>query len=233
MDAIQRHRSMYKGTTPPWKETYRKRCMERLKNSRSRLLEKFRQMGGEGEVSGSSKASLLVQEVMQQEWSALQTSRTLPSLWSPRQITDVSSHQEEFDELLVFDEIQQELIAQVTGKLVKALSPPELSILEDYNQSLNSCLEGMDQDGLIICPVCCRNNLTVNSRFTSCPCGLYIDTLGRNVKAEYLQKRLERVMAEHLEDCLHDPSFSMAFNIDGPPNLMISCKECDYLSVVL
>lgn len=24
MDAVQRHRSMYKGTTPPWKETYRK-----------------------------------------------------------------------------------------------------------------------------------------------------------------------------------------------------------------
>lgn len=24
MDAVDRHRALYKGTTPPWKETYRK-----------------------------------------------------------------------------------------------------------------------------------------------------------------------------------------------------------------
>ncbi|KTF82288.1 hypothetical protein cypCar_00027507 [Cyprinus carpio] len=110
MDAVQRHRSMYKGTTPPWKETYRKRCVERLKNSRSRLLEKFRQMG---EDSGGSKRSLLVQEVMEEEWSALQSSnQSLPSLWNGSGIRDVYAAQQEYDELSAFEEIQQELIAQ-------------------------------------------------------------------------------------------------------------------------
>lgn len=110
MDAVQRHRSMYKGTTPPWKETYRKRCVERLKNSRSRLLEKFRQMG---EDSGGSTRSLLVQEVMEEEWSVLQSSnQSLPSLWSGDGIGDVYAAQQEYDELSALEEIQQELIAQ-------------------------------------------------------------------------------------------------------------------------
>lgn len=226
MDAVQRHRSMYKGTTPPWKETYRKRCVERLKNSRSRLLEKFRQMG---EDSGGSKRSLLVQEVMEEEWSALQSSnQSLPSLWNGTGIGDVYTAQQEYDELSAFEEIQQELIAQ------------ELLILEEYNNSMqyeeqyiNSVLEGMEASGQIICPVCHANNLTVNSHFTSCPCGLYVNTIGRNVTVEVLQNLLERRVTEHMEDCLHNPTFSIAFNSDGSPNLMISCKVCDYLSVVL
>ncbi|CAM4547170.1 hypothetical protein PO909_026668 [Leuciscus waleckii] len=226
MDAVQRHRSMYKGTTPPWKETYRKRCVERLKNSRSRLLERFRQMGED--PTGSSR-SLLVQEVMEEEWRALQSANhRLPSLWSGDGIRDGSSAQQESDELSAFEEIQQELIAQ------------ELSILEEYNRSvryeeqyLDSVLEGMEQGGRIICPICHVNNLTVNSHFTSCPCGLYVNTIGRNVSSEVLQSLLERCVTEHMEDCLHNPSFSMAFNTDGSPNLMISCKVCDYLSVVL
>ncbi|XP_077079189.1 RPA-interacting protein [Siphateles boraxobius] len=226
MDAVQRHRSMYKGTTPPWKETYRKRCVERLKNSRSRLLEKFRQMG---EDPTGSNRSLLVQEVMEEEWSALQSANhRLPSLWNADGIRDVSSAQQEFDELSAFEEIQQELIAQ------------ELLILEEYNRSvcyeeqyLDSVLEGMEPGGRIICPVCHVNNLTVNSHFTSCPCGLYVNTIGRNVSSQVLQSLLESRVTEHMEDCLHNPSFSMAFNTDGSPNLMISCTVCDYLSVVL
>ncbi|XP_056601786.1 RPA-interacting protein [Triplophysa dalaica] len=226
MDAVQRHRSMYKGTTPPWKETYRKRCVERLKNSRSRLLEKFRQMG---DSSDPSKRSLLVQEVMEEEWSALQSSSNgLPSLWNGHGIREVYTAQQEYDELSAFEEIQQELIAQ------------ELSILEEYQNNmqyeehyLNSMLEKMEQKEQLICPMCNANILAVNSHFTSCPCGLYINTIGRNVTSEVLQNLLERRVTEHMEECLYNPTFSMAFNTDGSPNLMLSCNVCDYLTVVL
>ncbi|MCJ8748565.1 hypothetical protein PDJAM_G00166180 [Pangasius djambal] len=223
MDALQRHRSMYKGTTPPWKETYRKRCVERLKNSRSRLLEKYRQMGD------TPKSSLLVQEVMEMEWSALQSAnQRLPSLWKKDGISDMYRDMQENDELAVLEEIQQELISQ------------ELSIIEEYHKSqqyeekyFDSVVDGMEEEGKLICPVCHANNLTVNSHFTSCPCGLYINTMGRNITADVLQHLLEMRVTEHLEDCLQNPIFSVASNVDGAPNLMISCKVCDYLSVVL
>ncbi|KAI4878118.1 hypothetical protein NFI96_025562 [Prochilodus magdalenae] len=226
MDALQRHRSLYKGTTPPWKETYRKRCVERLKNSRSRLLEKYRQMS---DSTGGSKSSLLVQEVMEVEWNALQsTNQSLPSLWRKDGIKDMYTDMQEYDELAILEEIQQELLSQ------------ERSIIEEYHKSqqyeeqyLNVVVDGMEENGKLICPVCHVNNLTVNSHFTSCPCGLYINTVGRNITPEVLQHLLEARVTEHMEDCLQNPIFSVASNMDGSPNLMISCKMCDYLSIVL
>ncbi|XP_062341820.1 RPA-interacting protein [Osmerus eperlanus] len=231
MDASQRHRSLYKGTTPPWKETYRKRCVDRLKNSRSRLLDKYRQTGETEGRDGGSRGSqcLLVQEVMEEEWNALQLSnRGLPSLWNKDGIGETYSVLKEYDELTVFEEIQQELMSQ------------ELSIIEEFErglqmeeQYLNSVVEGMEAEKEIICPICHANNLTVNSHFTSCLCGLYINTQTRGVTPELLQCVLESRVMEHMEACLHNPVFSMASNMDGSSNLMISCKVCDYLSVVL
>nr|ADO28223.1 rpa-interacting protein a [Ictalurus furcatus] len=223
MDALQRHRSLYKSTTPPWKETYRKRCVERLKNSRSRLLEKYRQM------RDTTKSSLLVQEVMEVEWSALQpANQRLPSLWKKDGVSDMYRDVQEHDELAVLEEIQQELVSQ------------ELSIIEEYHKSqqyeemyFDSIVDGMEEDGKLICPVCHANNLTVNSHFTSCPCGLYINTVGRNITADVLQHLLELRVTEHLEYCLQNPIFSVASNVDGGPNLMMSCRVCDYLTIVL
>ncbi|CAG5898109.1 RPA-interacting protein isoform 2-T2 [Menidia menidia] len=214
MDALHKHRSLYKSTTPPWKETYRKRCVDRLKNSRSRLLERYRQ-GGE-----SVRASIIVQEVMEEEWTALQSEdQRLPSLWGPQGKTEMLNIMREYDELAVLEEIQQELIAQ------------EMSIIEEYErnqqleqQYISSMVEGME--GMhIICPICRTNNLLINSYFISCPCGLYINTKKRNITPDVLQHLLETRVSEHMEDCLHNPVFSVAINAEAEalPNLMISC----------
>jgi len=44
MDAVQKHRSMYKGTTPPWKETYRKVNVMLICFSSGESHESFRQL---------------------------------------------------------------------------------------------------------------------------------------------------------------------------------------------
>ncbi|XP_041868023.1 RPA-interacting protein [Melanotaenia boesemani] len=229
MDAQQRHRSLYKGTTPPWKETYRKRCVDRLKNSRSRLLERYRQMG-ESQQHSSSGTSIIVQEVMEEEWTALQSEdQRLPSLWGPQGLTEMFDFMKEYDELAVLEEIQQELISQ------------EMSIIEEYERNLqfeqqyiSSLVEDLEEMH-IICPVCHTNNLSINNYFFSCPCGLYINTKKRNITPDVLQHLLQSRLSEHMEDCLHNPVFSVAANVEpeSSANLMISCKVCDYLSVVL
>ncbi|XP_053708633.1 RPA-interacting protein isoform X1 [Synchiropus splendidus] len=218
MDALQRHRSLYKGTTPPWKETYRKRCVDRLKGSRSRLLAKYRQMGDSPQRSGSG-ASIIVQEVMEEEWSALQAEDlTLPSLWGPEGMVETLNFTGENDDLRVFEEIQQELMSH------------EMSIIDEYEKNLqleqqyiSSVVDGMDKTP-VICPACHVNHLTVNSHFISCTCGLYINTKNRNITAEVLCQLLESRVSEHMEECLHNPDFSVASNTDSTSSLLISCR---------
>ncbi|XP_019967547.2 RPA-interacting protein [Paralichthys olivaceus] len=227
MDALHRHRSLYKGTTPPWKETYRRRCVDRLKNSRSRLLERYRQTGESPQCSGSG-ASIIVQEVMEEEWSALQSeARGLPSLLRPEGMAEMFSVMKEYDELAVLEEIQQELMSH------------EMSIIDEYERNLqfeeqfiSSVVEGMEEKH-IVCPICHKNNLNINSHFISCPCGLYINTKKRDITPDVLRHLLESRVSEHMEDCLHNPVFSVAPDTDSSPNLMISCQVCDYLSIVL
>ncbi|XP_059204560.1 RPA-interacting protein [Centropristis striata] len=227
MDALHRHQSLYKGTTPPWKETYRKRCVDRLKNSRSRLLDRYRQMGESQQRSGSG-ASIMVQEVMEEEWSALQSEgRRLPSLWGPQGRAEMFGVMKEYDELAVLEEIQQELMSH------------EMSIIAEYERNLqfeqqyiSSVVEDMDQMN-IICPLCHTNNLNINSHFISCLCGLYINTKNQNITPDVLQQLLESRVSEHMEECLHNPVFSVASNMDSSAHLMISCKVCDFLSIVL
>ncbi|XP_061829718.2 RPA-interacting protein isoform X1 [Nerophis lumbriciformis] len=227
MDSLQKHRLLYKATTPPWRETYRQRCVERLKGSRSRLLDKYRNMG-ESPKCGGSRTSLIVQEVMEEEWTALQSEdRRLPSLWGPDGIAEMHSVMKESDELAVLEEIQQELLSH------------EMSIIEEYErnqqfeeQYISSVVEGME-DAHIICPLCNANYLNINSHCISCPCGMCIETKGKNVTPDVLQHLLESRVTEHMEDCLHNPVFSLASNTDAPPSLLVSCKVCDYLSVVL
>ncbi|XP_026181162.1 RPA-interacting protein [Mastacembelus armatus] len=227
MDALFRHRSLYKGTTPPWKETYRKRCVDRLKSSRSRLLERYRQTG-DSLHRNESGASAIVQEVMEEEWTALQAEdHRLPGLWGPQGMTEMFTVMKEYDELAVLEEIQQELMSH------------EMSIIEEYEKNLqfeqqyiSSVVEGMEEMH-IICPICSTNNLIINSHFISCTCGLYINTKKRNITPDVLRYLLESRVSEHMEDCLQNPVFSVAPNTDSSPNLMISCKVCDYLSIVL
>ncbi|GIY94987.1 RPA_interact_N domain-containing protein [Caerostris extrusa] len=41
-DHLNNHQTLYKLKTPPWKETFRQKCYQRLKDSRARLVDKFR-----------------------------------------------------------------------------------------------------------------------------------------------------------------------------------------------
>ncbi|XP_019740353.1 RPA-interacting protein isoform X1 [Hippocampus comes] len=227
MESLQRHRSLYKGTTPPWKETYRKRCVERLKSRRSRLLDRYRNMG-EGLKCAGPATSLIVQEVMEEEWTALQSEdRRLPSLWGPGGIAEMHNVMKDHDELAVLAEIQQELLSH------------EMSIIEEYErnqqfeqQYISSVVEGLEE-ALVICPTCRTSNLNISSHFISCPCGLYINTKMKNITADVLRNLLESRVTEHMEDCPYTPVFSFASNATSSPNLLISCQACDYLAIVL
>ncbi|NXG19196.1 RIP protein, partial [Grallaria varia] len=123
---------------------------------------------------------------------------------------------EEFDELAVLEEIQQELILQ------------EQLVIEEYEQSLkfdeeclNAMLEGLDAADRIICPVCRKNNLTVKTYLVSCQCGLYISTQG--MTEGKLRALLESTVTEHSDRCLHSPEFTVTGGMEEEANLLMIC----------
>ncbi|XP_039190599.1 RPA-interacting protein isoform X2 [Crotalus tigris] len=213
---LPRHQALYKSfRTPPWKETFRQRCVERLKSSRAKLLERYRQVGENG-ACRSNKA-LLVQEVMEVEWKALQSvDSQLPSLRK-------QDSSQMLEELAVLDEIHQELILQ------------EQLAIEEYEQSLkfdedclNAVLDGLDAEHHIICPVCRRNNLSVMSNMVACQCGLCINSLG--MTEEKLQLLLEECLMEHSQHCQHCPEFTITNMTEGETNLLMSCQQLELIT---
>ncbi|XP_077590788.1 RPA-interacting protein [Stigmatopora nigra] len=225
MESFQKHRSLYKETTPPWKETFRKRCVERLNGSRSRLLDKYRKMG----VGTGLNTPFIAQEVMEEEWTTLQSeNRRLPSLWGAGGIAELHTVMKEYDEQAVLEEIQQELQSY------------EISIIEEYERNqqfeqeyLSYVVEGIEEQAQLICPICRMNYLNINECFISCPCGLHINTEMKNINQDVLRHLLESRVMEHMEGCCFNPVFSLTPNLESSPNLLISCKNCDFLSIVL
>ncbi|XP_024895962.1 RPA-interacting protein isoform X3 [Pteropus alecto] len=135
-----RHQSLYKPVgSPSWKEAFRQGCLERMRNSRDRLLNKYRQAGGN--MPGRTQNTLLVQEVMEEEWNALQSMDGCP---------EVLAQLEQPMDLAVLEEIQQELIDQ------------EQSIISEYEKSLQfdeKCLSVILAEweaNSLICPVCTK-----------------------------------------------------------------------------
>ncbi|XP_058287701.1 RPA-interacting protein isoform X6 [Hylobates moloch] len=109
-------RSLYKLVgSPPWKEAFRQRCLERMRNSRDRLLNRYRQAGSSG--PGNAQSSFLVQEVMEEEWNALHSVENCPE--------DLAQLEELID-MAVLEEIQQELINQGEWNLPPDLLPEKV-----------------------------------------------------------------------------------------------------------
>ncbi|XP_044286393.1 RPA-interacting protein isoform X2 [Varanus komodoensis] len=220
---VQRRRALYKGGgTPPWKEAFRQRCVERLKSSRARLLERYRQLGED--VTCKAGRGSLVQEAMEMEWQALQTTGVhLPALWKQNPLAQVP--EDPFD-LAVLEEIQQELMLQ------------EKMAIEEYERGLqfdeeclNAMLDGLDAEHLIICPVCQRSYLNVTSYLVVCQCGLQIGTQG--MTEDKLRSLLEDGVTEHGHHCDRNPEFAITNGVEGETSLLMSCLACDSWTVIL
>ncbi|XP_071992223.1 RPA-interacting protein [Engystomops pustulosus] len=225
MEAAMRHRAMYKGTTPPWKETYRKRCVERLKSNRSRLLDKFRQVGER--VNAGAGGSFLVQEVMEEEWKAMQLqSSSLPSLWQKDSISQAFGVLQDTEELVTLEDIKQELLLEEQA-MVQEIE----SIIQFENDCLDSVV-GLNGNE-VVCPVCNRNYLTVTSCFVLCQCGVYINCKSHGMNMEKLQALLEANISAHASCCNELPVFSVGLGSEGMSSMFMSCSVCDAVAIII
>ncbi|XP_054988836.1 RPA-interacting protein isoform X3 [Sorex araneus] len=184
-----------------------------MRNSRDRLLSRYRRAGGN--MGERKQKALLVQEVMEEEWKALQSVDSAPA---------AVAQLEELMDLTVLEEIQQELFDQ------------EQSIISEYEKSLqfdekcfNIILAEWETNPLI-CPVCTKYNLRIASGVVMCQCGLYIPS---HLTEQKLRTCLEDTVNEHSTHCTHTPKFSLTEGIEEKPCLLMSCLVCDTWTVII
>lgn len=211
------HRWLYKQVgSPPWKEAFRKRCLERMRNSRHRLLNKYRQAASA--TPGRASDRLLVQEVMEEEWNSLQSVENYPEALIQLGLPG---------ELAVLQDIEQELCDE------------EKSIISEYEKSLQfdeNCLNSMLAEweaNPLICPVCIKYNLRITNSVVTCPCGLHIPFHSPGLTEEKLRACLEDNINEHGAHCPHTPEFSVTGGTEEKPSLLMSCLACDTWAVIL
>lgn len=227
-DGIMLRQSKYKYTTPPWKDVYRKRCLKRLQDGRARLVDRFRQKDDTSE----KKKSGLVEEVMAEEWDILRREKnellSYDSLnYNPFSDNDRS---DDFNKVLdIMEEIQKELMAE------------EQLLLKQYEESLRfeeerlcAAIECLHTDD-VICPICKKNPLMQNKQIFFCSCGIRIDTENDGVTLEFVRTQLKGALEQHSNDgCPHEPVFSISSLPGiGISSLIMGCKNCDFLAVIL
>ncbi|RXG60204.1 hypothetical protein Avbf_11694 [Armadillidium vulgare] len=128
MTDFLKRKMMYKSphTSPSaWKDAYRVKCFERLRERRASLIEKFRHHVNEHPKSllmESPSPAKVVTDVMEIEWNALSPNRRFPSL---RSRSDSSSWFEDPEEEVMREallEIQKDLQNEELDSKVKLFS---------------------------------------------------------------------------------------------------------------
>ncbi|ELU09329.1 hypothetical protein CAPTEDRAFT_223210 [Capitella teleta] len=214
---FEKRKLMYKGNSPHWKETYRKRCHERLKRSRELFMQRFRQSPVERNVGDS-----MLHNMMEEEWMSMQSE--IPALrgvpFKPN--SSMQELDEDIDGILTFlDGIKSEMMYE------------EQRLIDDvvnYEEGLLSAAIGGLSD--VVCPICQKSKIFMSSGVIFCRCGLKINTEQDCISLSTVKENIDFGLQQHGSTCDKVPKFSV-FNSVGVDSLMMTCEVCDHMYVVV
>ncbi|XP_060067363.1 RPA-interacting protein B-like isoform X2 [Ylistrum balloti] len=231
------HREMYKAKTPPWKEKYRQvcyhnfahRCLDRLRQSREKLQAKFRKLGDVD--SDKVEDDTFISDLMKEELQGLKESLKQPACKSAEvDDFDMGDLATDIDDVLsLFEDIQAELKIEEL-KLIEEFERYESSLKEE-EAFLCSAIEELCTDE-VICPVCQKSPLLINKSVIFCRCGMRVNTEEDCLTLAHVKHLLEEGMTGHTAVCEGQAIFAVVQDL-GTQNLLMSCKSCDWMSIVI
>ncbi|KAK3084230.1 hypothetical protein FSP39_010327 [Pinctada imbricata] len=209
------HRDLYKAKTPPWKETYRKRCLERLRESRGKLQDRFRKINNK-EIS---KDDDFIGELMKNELRSLQK--------SAKDSKDIHD-----EEMIEAGDIDIDSVLALFTDIQEELKKEEMALLQEfeiYEESLRreehvlcTAIERLCTEE-VICPVCKINPLFQNKCVIFCKCGLRLDTEQDCLTLANVKRNLESNIQQHGDSCGETANFTCVQDY-GCDNLLMSCQ---------
>ncbi|KAK7474444.1 hypothetical protein BaRGS_00034327 [Batillaria attramentaria] len=222
------HQKMYKKAAANWKETYRKRCLERLQESREELYSKRRGLkdkagGDQDEDSNVQFINLL----MSKELQALQAEQGEDcemEMWDP--------FTGDIDKVLsLYAEIQLELLAE-EEKLLREYEFYADSLTQFKAQEEAALCSAMELLSAreVICPICEKNPMMENKGIIFCKCGVRINTEQDCIGLEYMHQQLDNASNAHT--CDGRPRFSLVEKF-GCTNLVMTCETCDFMHIII
>uniref|UniRef100_A0A6M2E6R3 Uncharacterized protein n=1 Tax=Amblyomma tuberculatum TaxID=48802 RepID=A0A6M2E6R3_9ACAR len=222
--SLSRRQLLYKSKTPPWKETYRDRCRERLRNGRQALFESFRR-SGEG-CHNEQQLRYSVTKVVREELDKLRCSSAASSAALVTTSAENAVPAAPWDEAQLDEELMEEILA--------ALLEEELEIWKQYedmvalqNQETAAAVH-MWSSELVACPVCLKNDLEKKGGHIICTCGLAVPTA---LSLREFRLAIERIVEAHSLRCRSFLVFSFIETCE--PALVCLCNSCDFMSSVL
>jgi len=226
------HQQVYKnarGKTPPWKELYRKRCMERLRSSRARLVDKYRAKSDSLNNNNYEEAGKMVKNIMELEWSAMRGIH----------ISHDDGTDNEAALLHMMDQIQKELQDEEERMVAEVLN---------YDAaSLASQVESLQSEE-VICPVCQMRELqssksdlllsiaaaqagsSTPGNHLVCGCGLALH--GANLTLSHVKSSIENTVTHHGQLCVGKLVFTQTTETQIS-NILATCQQCDWMSFLL
>jgi len=202
----------YKFKTPPWKETFRKDCLERLRQNRRKLIDHNRH--------------ICTNDVVDEGWIKLR-----------EQYGDVDSYLVIYDEIRKEIDEEAERIAQEYERSF----PPGNDVQVPNEMDCSSTLATPSVLGGIVCSMCGkRNNYGITGLLPRenleteffCDCGhLLVDrrtkVLEPSISKQEVMWRLNEATTRHALVCAASPA---ANTVDGGMNdgtqLVVSCQVC-------
>lgn len=210
-DSLSAHQKLHKCASPSWKQSYRRRCHDRLKRSKAQFLQRFRE---QCDINNEPKYVL--------DGSTMDD--ILRSELDPQIDSDAN-----FDDIIkVMEEIKMELMIQEREILLQH------DRLKDYeNGEIASAILDHESrlDQRVLCPICSCHYLEKIATTITCRCGIAIDVGQDSITLEHVALQLKVGVTSHAEKCVGRPIFGVVSELGD--NLLMTCDSCDFMFIVI
>ncbi|XP_037559184.1 RPA-interacting protein A [Dermacentor silvarum] len=221
---FSRHQMLYKSKTPPWKETYRNQCRERLRKGRQALFDSFRSTGEACHSEQQLRYS--VTEVVREELDKFHSASAESSTAFLSRGEEGAAAGVPWDEAQVNEQLMEETLAALLEEELNVWKQYE-SMLALQNQEIDAAVHTWSSE-IVVCPVCLRNDLNKKEGRIICACGLTIPTA---LSLTEFRLCVERAIESHSTRCPSSLTFSLIEACE--PALVCLCNCCDFMSSVL